>query len=65
MTVPDGSANDPIHEYDDDELLIQYEEMINILQYGEVDAVTAREKRDFERMQAEIIYRIAEEVLGK
>lgn len=53
-----------IHEWDDEEILDYYKEFMEILHYGEPDIITARDKHDFDRLKAEILYRVALEVLG-
>lgn len=63
MTVPDGNPNEKLHDWDDEELIEYYEELTDVVRYGDPESVTARDKRDFDRMKIELLSRIARKVL--
>lgn len=52
-----------LHDWDDEELLDYYEEFMEILHHGDPEVITARDKHDFDRIKAEVLYRMAKEVL--
>lgn len=63
MTIPDGNPNEKIHDWDDEDIVEYFEELVDVIRYGDPETVTARDKRDFDRMKAELLCRIAKEVL--
>lgn len=63
MDLQDTNPQAKIHHKDTDELVEEYGELMDILKYGEPDAVSVETKRKFERLQAELIYRLMQEVL--
>lgn len=59
------NPGDEIHEWSNEDLLIYYEEFMELLHEGKPDDITLRDRQDFDRLKAEILYRLAKELLDE